>query len=213
MALTTTTTAAAVGISDVSVKVTSATGFAVGYFFKIDQEWFRVSKSYDGSSTVIPIDGRGLNGSVAAAHVSGANITVGLPSDFGSPSASVSVAYPLAGLRRKVLSYSAAGALTLPVSGEDIVAVLNGTSVLAMTLAAPTKDNDGSFLYIVGNGVAAHTITVAGGFSAASTGYTVFTVNATAPVMLLMVAVNGKWVTVTAPAWTGTVTALVGGIA
>ena len=123
-----------------------------------------------------------------------------MPSDFASASAAVVASYPLAARRRKLTSYSAGGALTLPASGEDVIAILNGTSVLAMTLAAPTKDIDGSILYIVGNGVAAHTVTVSGGFSGASTGYTVFTVNASAPVLIMAMAVNGLWVTLTAPA-------------
>ena len=212
MALTTTTLSAAVLAGDTSVTVTSATGFAAGNIVQIDQEFSTVANSYV-TGTIIPLTQRGQNDTVAAAHVSGANITTGLPSDFADPSSSVVSSYPLAARRRKLTSYSAAGAITLPVSGEDVIAVLNGTSVLAMTLAAPTKDIDGSILYIVGNGAAAHTVTVAGGFSAASTGYTVFTVNATAPVLIMAMAVNGKWITVTAPAWTGTVTALVGGIA
>ncbi len=211
MALTTTTLSAACAAADEQLTVTSATGFAANSIVKVDQEFMQILSTYS-SGTTIPVR-RGINGTFPLAHPSGANATAGAASDYTDPSATVVTAYPLSGLRRKLVSYSAAGAISLPTSGEDMIAVLNGTSVLAMTLAAPSKDIDGSILYIIGNGAAAHTVTVSGGFSAASTGYTVFTVNATAPVMLLVMAVNGKWISVTAPAWTGTVTALVGGIA
>lgn len=213
MALTTTTLAAAAAASDTSVTVTSATGFAAGSYLQVDNEFMQISKSYV-SGTAIPVH-RGVNGTFADAHVSGANATVGTGSDFSNPSATVIVPYPLSARRRKVTSYSASGAITLPNAGEDIVAVLNGTSVLAMTVAAPGKDQDGSILYVVGNGAAAHTLTVSGtsGLGGAGTGYTVLTVNASAPVLFLLMAVNGLWVSVTAPAWTGTVTKVVAGLA
>lgn len=211
MSLTTTTLAAAMGASDTKCLVTSATGFTANYPFKVDQEWFVVDNSYTSGTTVS--FRRGQNGTFAAAHATGANLTVGPAADFASPSATVIAAYPLSGLRRKLISYTASGAITLPTSGEDMQAVLNGTSVLAMTIAAPTKDIDGSMLTVIGNGAAAHTITFTGGLSGAGTSYDVITVNATAPIAVTAVACNGLWVSNIAPAMTGTVTALTGGVA
>lgn len=211
MALTTTTASAAVAATDEFITVASATGFAAGYLVQIDQEFCQIPSTYV-SGTTIPVL-RGKFGTFNIAHVSGANVTVGPPADFANPSATVIAAYPLSGVRRKRVSYSASGAISLPASGEDIDVVLNGTSVLNMTIAAPGKDIDGSRLTIIGNGAAAHTITFTGGLSGAGTSYDVITVNATAPIAVQAIAVNGLWITPVAPALTGTVTNITGGIA
>lgn len=211
MAQTTTTLAAAMAIGDTQCLVTSATGFTANYAFKVDQEWFVVSNSYV-SGTTIPFR-RGQNGTFAIAHPTGANVVVGLASDFSVPNATNITAYPLSALRRKVVSYTAAGAIGLPVAGEDIIAVLNGTSALAMTIAVPTKDVDGSSLTIVGNGAAAHTITFTGGLSGAGTSYDVVTVNATAPVAVEAIACNGLWMSKIATPMAGTVTNITGTVA
>lgn len=212
MAKVTTTLSGAFASSDQSLGVASATGIVAGYMWKCDQEWGVVLPTYV-SGTSVPVRRGGQNGSVQDAHPSGANITFGLPSDFDNPNATVVVAYPLSGLRRKLVSYSASGAITLPTSGEDMIAVLNGTSTLAMTIAAPPKDIDGSMLWVVGNGAAAHTIQFTGGLSGAGASYDVVTVNATAPIALLALAVNGLWIAPVGPAMTGTVTNITGGVA
>lgn len=210
MSLTTTTASAAITASATSITVASATGFSAGYLVRVDEEFMRVSKTYT-SGTSIPLDGRGLNGSAVVAHPSGVNVTVGTGSDWANPSASVVPAYPLAARRRKVLSYSASGAIDLPTSGEDIVAIINGTGALDMTVAAPGKDNDGAVLYVVANGAAAHTVTFAGGFGGAGTSYDKLTLAAD-PVLIIAMAVNGLWVFPIAAAITGTVTNITAGI-
>lgn len=212
MALTTTTLSGAITASAQSLVVASATGIVANDYLQIDQEILRVGKSYV-SGTTIPIQGRGLSGTSAAAHVTGANITHGEASDFAQAAPQAAVAYPLAGRARQLVSYSASGAITLPTPGADMVAILNGTSVLTMSIAAPTKDMDGCLLYVAGNGAAAHVVTYTGGLSGAGSSYDVLTVNAGAPVMFVTMAVNGLWITPTAPAFTGTVTNLVAGLA
>ena len=209
MALTTTTLAGALSATDRFISVTSATGFAAGNVVQIDNEFMPVTSAY-GSGTLVPVAPRGANGTVAESHASGANVTTGLPSDFGGPNASVVTGYPLSGKRFKKVSYSASGAITLPTAGEDVFAILNGTSVLAMTIAAPTKDLDGSFLWVAGNGAAAHTITFTGGLSGAGSSYDVVTVNATAPIAVAAVAVNGLWTSLVTTPMAGTVTAITG---
>lgn len=212
MALTTTTASAAIAASDTSLSVTSATGFAAGSLIKVDQEFMRVASSYT-SGTAIPVV-RGQNGTIVAAHPSGANVTVGTGSDFANPSATVVVAYPLAGLRRKLLSYSADATMDLPTAGEDQIVVLNGTSVINLTVPVPTKDIDGAVLYIASNGAAAHVVTFTGGLSGAGTSYDVLTVNATAPVLLgPFMAINGKWECAVGVAMSGTVTNITAAIA
>ncbi|MDQ1255775.1 MAG: hypothetical protein QG656_369 [Candidatus Hydrogenedentes bacterium] len=211
MALTTTTLSSACAATDTSIVVTSATGFAARSIVLIDQEQFQVANSYT-SGTTIPVL-RGQGGTSVKAHVSGANVTVGTGSDFANPASQEVVGFPIAGRARTLTSYSAAGAITLPTPGNDAVAVLNGTSVLAMTVAAPTKDMDGSVLTIVGNGAAAHTITFTGGLSGASTSYDVLTVNASAPIATSVMACNGLWISFVQVPMAGTVTNITGTIA
>lgn len=192
MALTTTTLSAAATASATSLTVASATGFTAGNLVLVDQELMRVSKAYSSGTTII-LDGRGLNGTRAVAHVSSANCVTGLPSDFADPGLQQSIIYPAAGRVRTLISYSASGAITLPTPGQDVVAVLNGTSVLSMTLANPTKDMDGCILTVVANGAAAHTITYTAGLGNAGGSYDVLTANGTGTTSVQLIAINGFW--------------------
>jgi len=211
MALTKTTASSAIALGDNNLVVASATGFAAGYLVKVDDENMTVASTYV-SGTTIPVL-RGKNGTAQVSHVSGANVVVGTASDWGNPNAAVVTAYALAGRRRKIISYSASGAIDLPVSGEDVVAVLNGTSVLAMTVAVPTQDLDGSRLTIVANGAAAHTVTFTGGLSGASTSYDVVTFNGTGPVAIEALACNALWMAIVNVPMAGTVTAITATVA
>lgn len=206
MSLTTTTVSSAVGLTDTSITVASATGFAIGNQVLIDQEVFQVSKGYVAGSTTVPVL-RGQGGTATQAHPSGANATTGTAADFANPGPQAITTYQISGRVRTMVSYSAAGAIALPAAGTDTVAVLNGTTILAMTVAAPTKDMDGSMLYVASDGAAAHTVTFTGGLSGASTSYDVITINATAPVVLAVaMAINGLWNSVVAVPLAGTVT-------
>jgi hypothetical protein len=93
-------------------------------------------------------------------------------------------------------SYSAAGAITLPTPGTNMVAVLNGTSVLAMTLANPSTAQDGDLLLIVANGKAAHTVTYTAGLGNGGAAFDVGTFSATLAMASLLVACGGFWVSV-----------------
>jgi hypothetical protein len=204
MALTTTTLSGASNAADEFINVTSATSFAANQYVKCGEEQMQIFQTYL-SGTVVPVR-RGVNGTFPEDHPSGANVITGVASDFSGPNATVVSSYPLAGRRRRLLEYAASGALTLPVGAEDMVANLIGTSVLAMTVPVPTKDNDGCLLYISSNGVAAHTVTFTGGLSGAGTSYDVLTINASAPVTLgPFMAVNGLWQGCVAVPMAGTV--------
>ena len=112
------------------------------------------------------------------------------------------------------MTYGAAGAITLPTAGTDMLAIINGTSALAMTVAVPTKDLDGSLLWIASDGAGAHTVTFAGGLSGAGSSYDVVTINATAPVLLgPFMAVNSLWQCAVAVPMAGTVTNLTATVA
>jgi hypothetical protein len=210
MALATTTLSAAVGVNDLSIVVASATSVAAGRVLICDQEVMKVTQSYV-SGTTVPVL-RGQDGSVTAAHKATANVTHGLASDFANPAPQTAVTYPTV-RAKQVQSISATGTLTLPPAGTDLTVILNGTTIITLTIPVPTKDMDGTELVIVSNGAAAHVPTFTGGLSGAGGSYDAITFNATAPVALRAIACNGLWVTFAGPALTGTVTNITGGIA
>jgi hypothetical protein len=211
MALTTTTLAADCAEDASKITVTSATGIAQADIIKIDDEVLKVTKGYVVGSTIVPVL-RGQSGTVPSAHPSGANLTHDTPDGFGNPAAQVVPAYPLAGRARTLTSYTDAGAIALPTPGTDAVAVINGTSTIAMTLANPTKDQDGDILVIIGNGKSASTVTYTAGLGNAGSGYDVLTLQNAGQVACMLMACNGIWVLLGAP-FTGTTTALSIGIA
>lgn len=210
MALATTTLSSAVAITDKQIVVASATSVAAGRLVRIDDEIMQVTKDYV-SGTTIPVL-RGLDGTRQVAHVITANVTHGLATDFSAPGAQTQTTYPT---QRPVLitSVTATSSLTLPPAGCDLRVILNGTSVITLTVPVPTKDMDGCMLVIVSNGAAAHVITYTGGLGAAGSNYDAITNNATGQGCWVAFAANGAWCIPQAPALTGTVTNITGGIA
>jgi len=194
MSLTTTTLAANCAASDTQISVTSATGFAAGNRVHIDGEDFQVVNSYV-SGTLIPVL-RGQNGSYAIAHASGANVVTGLGSDFANAGPQATVTYPKSGIVRTLVSYSTSGAIGIPTAGQDQIAMLNGSSALTMTLANPTSDMDGTLLYLVGNGLAAHTVTISTGLGGGTTTYDVATFSTALRGGCTLMADNSTWVLV-----------------
>lgn len=210
MALATTTLSSACGQTDTTIVVASATSIAVGRVIFVDQEEMQVSQAWV-SGTTIPVL-RGRNGTAQVAHKVTANVTHGVASDFSQPAGQVAVS--LATQRPTIIqSYSATGTMVLPPPGCDLRVILNGTSVITLTVPVPTKDLDGCLLVITQNGAAAHTTTFTGGLSGAGSSYDVLTTNATAPTSVMAIAANGLWNAICAPAMSGTVTNLIGGIA
>src|SRR6185295_16583791 len=141
MALVQTTISAAVGVNDLVFPVTSATGVAANYIWKLDREYGLVSPSYV-SGTQVPVYRRGDNGSAQVAHNALAIFVVGAGADWAaqaSPTAN-DVPWPAVMLRDQV-TYSVSGAIAIPA--KDTTVVLDKAGVAAMTLAAPGKDMDG----------------------------------------------------------------------
>lgn len=204
MAVTGTTLSSAVSVDATQIKVAATTGFGKGKFIYIDGECMQQSTDLDGSSLIVNVL-RAQEGTVQAAHPASAKVIVGAAFDdfpnAGDASASTSP-FPQQP-NRPVYSYSATGALS-PVEGLHI---LNGTGALAMTLASPTKLQDGQVMTILGNGKAAHTVTYTPGFGDASTGYTVATYPTGGQACMQLVAANGIWVPLNSP-FAGTVTAI-----
>jgi hypothetical protein len=198
MALSRTTLASAVAATDTEVTLTSITGLQVSQNIAVDAEVMRVLTV--GSAATIPVGVlRGIRGTGVAAHVSGAAVNYGPTSDFSA-----------AGHKqgREVISYSASGVVANPTPGQDRVAVLNGTSALTMTLANPSKDNDGDFLIVISGGKGAHTLTYTttglGGGGAATDLMTFSTV---AQMSVAFVAFNELWVLLGASSGAGAVAA------
>ncbi len=192
MAFNTSTISSAVALTDTSIVVASATGYAAGNWVLIDQELMKVSQNYV-SGTTIPVL-RGREGTVTAAHVVTANVTTGLGSDFAIPPAGLENATAYTSVRtRTMLSYTAAGALTLPMANGDMLAIINSTVALAMTLANPTKDMDGCLMVIASNGKAAHTVTYTAGLGNIGANADVGTFPTGAQTAVQLIAVNGIW--------------------
>jgi hypothetical protein len=210
MALTTTTLNGAISANDTLVRVTSGTGFAKGSYLRIDDEMLlQTADAASSATTMIPVM-RGVNGTAAKSHVTTANVTVGVGSDFTGDAVATASSYPLAGRQRRVQHYAAAGAITLPAPGTDMVAIIVGTSALAMTVAAPTKDMDGCVLTIFGNAKSASTIQFDGtvGLGNAGASYDIITLQNAGNVGVQVMAINGFWNIAAAPAITGTTTAI-----
>jgi len=200
-------------VNDNSIVVASATSVASGRLIRIDEEWMEVAKNYS-SGTTVPVL-RGQQGSATLAHVSSANVVHGLASDFSVPPAGVGASVTLPAARaRRVMSYVASGAIAHPLAGEDMVAVIMGTSALAMTIALPTKDLDGCILWVFGNAKSATTLDfTTAGIGNAGSSYDIITLQTGGNVGVQLMAVNGFWIIPSAPAITGTTTAIGSAIA
>ena len=196
MAETTTTLSSAVAIGDTLINVASATGFAVGNLIQIDGETMQQSAAANG--TLIQVR-RGI-GSATTAHVVTANVLTGLPSDFPGFAVGVADTVPFPNYMTTVLnSYTSATSAILFGAARWTFAVLNGTSVIAATLANPTKDQDGILLTIVGNGKAAHTVTYTAGLGNAGSSYDVGTWTGSGQCSQTLIACNGIWMPLHSP--------------
>ncbi len=195
MSLVHTTNSAAITAADTQITVASATGFSAGFFVRVGDEMMRITSAYS-SGTIIPVV-RGQEGTLVVAHAVTSGVVCGSGADWAQQGgAQTAVQYPLAGKNRRISTYGAAGAIALPTAGTDEVAVINATSALAMTLAAPTKDLDGSILVVIGDGKAAHTLTLPAGvgLGAGGSGVDVGTFSANAQQTVVLMAMNSVWV-------------------
>src|SRR5262249_44389198 len=211
MALATTTLASPLNVTDTVMTVANAASISAGRLVQIDQETLQVAQGYVVGSVQVPVL-RGRDGSATAAHKVTANVTHGFASDWAVPAPQTVTVYPVQ--RGKVVaSITATSTLPLPAAGNDMTVILNGTSVITLTVPPPTKDMDTTELTIMGNGAAAHAITFTGGLGGVGAGYTTLTNNASGPTAFKCVACNGVWVPLTATPISGTATKVIAGIA
>jgi hypothetical protein len=207
MALYETTLASAAAIDARQLVLTSGASVAIGDTIRVDGELFQVAKGYVAAATIVPVL-RGQGGTVATAHSILARVVGGTAADFNqTTSPQTNTLYPIAGRARNVVSYGADGAIALPVAGNDTLVLLSGTVALAMTLAVPTKDLDGTILTCACISTGAHVITVAGGISgSASIGTATFEASP-AKCIISFMALDEKWALYPGPV-SGTLTSL-----
>lgn len=176
MARTATTLSASCGKADTSILVASATGFELGKVLKVEDEYMNV---VGVSGTVIRVF-RGLHGSAAKAHLSGAAAIVGDPQDFpydnvGTPASGVSVTEIVNGrhhITRFDLSDFAVGAAVAAADlafGKKIydfpagqIQVKSASIALGLTGSGVTCDADTPDLGI-GTTIASGAVAVLGG--------------------------------------------------
>ncbi len=192
MSLVNTTLAAACGVNDRQLVLTAATGVAAGVLIKVDEEWFQVTKGYVTSATIVPVT-RGQQGTIATAHANGCQATIGAATDWAQQTAPQTMtAGPIAMRAREIASVSGdADPIPLPTAGNDLLVVINGTAHTGLTLAAPTKDLNGSKLGILDLTGAAHVITFATGFGGGA--LVTATFDATNRCYMELMAYNEVW--------------------
>jgi hypothetical protein len=198
MALTQTTLSGAISATELTLPVTSATGFTVGNPLKVDTEMIGAILAIDG--TAIKVRGRGWDGTAGVAHNALAIVVTGLPSDFAAPSPGTMVA--LDPDEPEIKTYSVNGAITIP--DRDQLIYLNKAGVAAMTLAAPSKAQDGLMLQISSTTANAHTVTATGLFKTGAATVNLATFAAFAGAGFTVRASQGLWNVVSSVAITFT---------
>lgn len=194
-----TTLSAAQGLNDQTALLASLTGVVSGGWLLIDGETEKVIGTVPAAATTPVQVLRGQEASFNQAHPISAQVKVCvgasslLAGDFGAPApgAFMIPIPPVPVTERK--SYSVAGAITLPSIGNHMIAALNGTTILAMTLANPSIAQDGSRLVISGNGKAAHTVTYTAGLGNVGATADVLTFKADQAQSIELVASGGFW--------------------
>lgn len=195
MALANTTLGSAATATDKQFVVASATSLAAGLYGFCNGEIVQITKAYSVGSTTVPVL-RAQEGTAQTAHPTSAQISwYLLASDINAPGAQLSVFTPLAGRGRYPTSVTTSAAWTPMAGNQDELVELNGTSVIALTIVNPTRDQTGKVVTFVGNGIAAHTITyTTTGFGNVGATADVVTFGANQMQSLQMIACGGFWV-------------------
>jgi hypothetical protein len=180
MALTLTTLAGAMSATQKTLRVASATGFAVGQVAKVDSEEVLLQAQNPDQPLEFTVS-RGFNGTTAVAHNTGAPIASGRGPDFPG-------AVPQAdGV--PVYSYAAAGPITVAEGIHEL-----GGAGTAMTLANPSVAQDGLKMTIVARAATGYVVTPASPFTGVLAGASATFGGAIGDNMVI-VARGGLWVT------------------
>jgi len=167
MAITATTTTGALTLGQTSFGVASATGITAPNFqtgsgitiLLIDQEYMLVTAVLGTFVSVV----RGYYGSAAQTHVSGAQVQIGLTTDYvqnqlmleGTP---LAVSNLIAAACNQPAIFLSGTADAIPAGVAGFYVVKTG-SADAMTLAAPTAAQEGNIIDVWSDTAFAHTIT------------------------------------------------------
>lgn len=146
MSTTSTTLSGAVGANDLVINVASASGAAFRNKIRIDDEWF--TQTADAIGTAIPVRG-GEDGSYRQAHVSGAVVEMGLPSDFPAAPPGTAIPVPVSPTQQnRTYVTSTGGAIAVPLSDQGIFLKLLGTVTTAQTITDPVAAQEGQIIVI-----------------------------------------------------------------
>jgi hypothetical protein len=214
--VTETTTSAAVTIGTDRVVLASATNVAAGKVLYIDREALSVTSVSSVTATVQ----RGMFGTAAATHASGAVVYAGSPNYFsGNDPAGPCVAANEVALKRIVLgsgniyncinsqwvrfrtggliAFTVAAPITYTTAGAITIkpglSLIGSGGAIAMTLAAPTNSQDGMVMEITAITAQTHTITIAGGANGGSTATDVCTLSGSIGDSVQVKASGGVW--------------------
>jgi hypothetical protein len=194
MAITITSLAAAIGIADNTVKVTSATGASTNGWMQIDGEFMI---PVDVSGTTIKVRSRGKFGGTARPHNALAPVTFGLAEDLVAPAPTLTAQRDEG--QHNIQSYSVNGAFDLgKLTSPHTDVYLTKAGVLALTLASPSAAIDGYSISFIAKTANAHTITYTAGFAGDTTASDVATFGGAIGDTLTVKAVNGTWVILSA---------------
>jgi hypothetical protein len=167
MSITTTTLSSAVGANDQFITLASVTGVTTPNFqtsagityLKIDEEMILVQNVPSAGTTIQVL--RGQMGSGSVAHVSGAQVQIGLPSDFPSQQMkgnTIEAVNAIIGGLNMPGVFLAGSADAIP-AGVAATYIVKTAGVDAMTLAAPTAAQEGNIIMIISDTTNAHTLT------------------------------------------------------
>jgi len=173
MALTSTTLVAAIDSEQTEFAVTSGDGFAVGYLLKVNDEFMAIKAV---STAWIRVE-RGQEGTLARDHGKLSIAVVGLPEDFPPETP------------YHMYTYGAAGAIT----PEQGLHTLKAASAAAMTLAAPTADQEGVRLLLVAGAAYAYTVALDSGAFNGGTDTALLQFGGAIGDCVELVAIGGSW--------------------
>ncbi len=184
-----TTLAAACGRDDQTIKVTSATGFAVGNVIMVDGEWMVMSDAAIGTTT-IPVQRGGKQGTVQRSHAILAGVLTGTSTEIPAPQSGFTNNPAL--YKKEIISYGVAGAIVPPTS--DTLIFLDKATAGVMTLVSPPAGTpDGIEVTIASTTDAAHTVTYDTGFYGNGTTSDVATFAATKGASMTLLTMRGVW--------------------
>ena len=181
-----TTLAATMEASATSFKPTATTGAAVGSFAKVDLEYMIVIGV--DSAGFVQVRTRGNHGGSAVKHYTGASVTFGLESEMSNFGPAEGVPTPSDDC--DMLMFDADGAI--PVPTRKLIVGLRKGSAAAMTLAAPSKERNGTEISIHGLTDFAHVVTTSG-YDGTTGVSTTFTSAAFRGSCVTLVAIDGSW--------------------